>query len=86
MKRLSIIALVCMVFATGCNWTTKEFGGTKTLTLDPGQKVIDAFPEDADIWILTRPMKATDTAETYKLVEKSNLGVAQGTFIIVESK
>lgn len=81
-----IVAVAVAVFGHGCNYFSKEFGGTSTINLKPGQKLITAFPEKNDVWYLTRPMKSTDIAETYELSEKSNLGIIQGTFILKESK
>jgi hypothetical protein len=89
-----ILFLSCMLTAfiligiTSCtkNQRVKHFGGTATIELPAGQKLIHCTWKDANLWYLTRPMAKADTAITYTFQEKSNFGVIQGTYIIKERK
>ena len=38
------------------------------------------------MWILTRPMRLDDIAESYTFQEDSNFGILQGTVNLIESK
>jgi hypothetical protein len=64
----------------------KGYGGTAEMYLKQGQKLIVMTWKDENLWILTRPMKDTDTAETYTFYEESSLGVMEGTYIVHEVK
>jgi hypothetical protein len=77
-----------LIGITSCtkNQRVKKFGGTATIELPIGQKLIHCTWKDANLWYLTRPMTKTDTAEIYTFQEKSNLGIVQGAYIIKEKK
>lgn len=69
----AIISALCIITliilgATSCtdNQRAKSFGGTSTINLPAGEKLVTVtWKGEADIWYLTRPMKSTDSAETY---------------------
>lgn len=63
---------------------SKSLGGTTTVTLDPGLKLEEITWKDNDLWYLTRPMRADEHAETHTFQQSSNLGILQGTVIIIE--
>ncbi len=88
MKYLFIFGLFLCTFLISC--TDKEkarnFGGTETINLPKGQKLMMITWKESDIWYLTKPMSAKDTAETYTFQEESSYGVWEGTVIIKESK
>ena len=42
--------------------------------------------KEADLWIVTRPMRDTEEAEELHYTEYSNLGILQGKIIVKESK
>jgi len=52
--------------------------------LEKGQKLVMVTWKEEDLWILTRPMKSTDTTETYTFSEESSFGVWEGTYTIYE--
>lgn len=84
-----IIALfIVLIILTGCtsNSMTKKFGGTQTVMLDKGKKLVNITWKDNSMWIITKPMTANDIAETYEFGEKSNYGIIEGTVIIKEVK
>jgi hypothetical protein len=89
MKQFIFIASVfAMVLMTSCtdNQRARDWGGTATVELQSGQKLIEATWKGAELWYLTRDMRADESPETYKFQEKSSLGVMEGTVIFKESK
>lgn len=89
MKTLKIIVLL-VVIGLGCSCTqnirAKHWGGKATEVLPSGQKLVTVTWKDADLWILTRPMKSGESAETYNFKESSTWGVLNGTVTIIESE
>lgn len=57
-----------------------------TRELPAGQKLLMVTWKDSDLWLLWRPMRADDIAETYTLKEESTFGVFNGTVTIKERK
>lgn len=87
MKRasLALIAIVSLISCTE-NERAKEYGGSAELELPKGQKLINVTWKETNLWYLTRPMKASDSAEVYEFKEKSSWGTWEGTYIIKEIK
>lgn len=65
---------------------TKEFGGTTTLELEPGYKLIEITWKDDNLWYLVRPLEEGEEPTTYIFQEKSSFGLIEGTVKIIESK
>lgn len=94
MKKIlvTILALVLMVtFALATMSCTeknraKNWGGTATIDLPRGQKLVVVTWKEANLWYLVRPMKADEQAETYEFIEDSNFGMLKGKVIIKEHK
>jgi hypothetical protein len=84
----SIIAVAAILSLAACtqNERAKSFGGTATIDLPKGQKLVTVTWKEKEIWYLTRPMSATDSAESYTFQEESSYGVMEGTVILKESK
>ena len=89
-KNLVLLSMFCVLFiatsllTTGCQSVTKNYGGTTEITLDPGLKLEEITWKNNSLWYLTRPMRDDETAETHTFSESSNLGVFEGTVIIIE--
>lgn len=84
---LGVIAFVALTF-TSCteNSRAKMWGGTMTIQLEPGQKLVDVTWKETSLWYMTKPMREGDVAETYEFVEDSSWGVVEGKVIFIESK
>ncbi len=84
----AILAIAVIVSMASCtqNERAKSFGGTATINLPQGQKLVNITWKEDQIWYLTRPMSSTDSAETYTFQEESSYGVMEGTVILKESK
>ena len=86
MKKFILLAIMVLCL-TGCQNTTKNWGGSMTIELPKGQKLEEiTWKGDSDLWYLTRPMTKDDVAETHVFRESSNFGALEGKVIIVESK
>lgn len=82
-----IVLLVVMGFSlTGCKSVAKNMGGTITIDVPKGQKVIEATWKNSNLWYLTRPMREDEEPETFTLQEDSNFGIIEGKVIFEESK
>ena len=86
MKNLLGILLISILMLSSCteNTRAKSFGGDMTITLDEGQKLIEATWKKGDLWYLTRNRRDTEPIETYKFKESSSFGVLEGTVTFVE--
>lgn len=84
---VAVMALVAITFV-GCtdNVRAKAWGGNMTVTLPAGQKLVNATWKDAQLWYLTRDMKAGETPESYTFKEKSVWGQWEGSVTFVETK
>lgn len=87
-KKLSVLLIVIALSTVGCteNQRAKSFGGTATVILPAGRKLVNTTWKNADLWYLTRPMRADEKAESYEFNENSEFGFAEGKVIFVEQK
>lgn len=81
-----MLAIASSLFVMSCtdNQRVKNYGGSITINLDPGVKLINVTRKDDNEWRLTRPMHPGETAETYTFHEKSDYGINEGTITYVE--
>ena len=85
-KQILVVSAFAITASCTENKKARTFGGTAKLELPVGQKLINVTWKESNLWHLTRPMVATDTAATYTFHEQSSLGVWEGTYIIIEKK
>ena len=79
------ITLVTLMYGCTENEKARVFGGTETITLNKGERLVNVTwkgKEGSDLWILTK--KDTTQPITYSFKEKSNFGVMEGEVIINE--
>lgn len=90
MKKLfvTLAVLTTLTSLTSCtqNEMAKNYGGTMDYNLPRNEKLVNVTWKEDHLWILTKPMKSSDTVETYIFHEKSSLGFMEGTINIKESK
>jgi hypothetical protein len=85
MKKL----LICLaaIAAVSCeNYTTRKWGGTMTINVEPGYKVTNATFKVDEVWYFVEPMEANYTPKQKKFVEKSMYGALEGTIIFNETR
>lgn len=88
-KYLTIsFAILLAAFSVSCtqNQRARSFGGTATVELPKGTKLVGATWKEEHLWYLTRPMREDEQPETSTLQESSSFGLVQGTVIFHESK
>lgn len=90
MKKIIFVLLIILSLFTfsGCTDKTiaREWGGSTTLELQKGEKLIEITWKDANLWYLTRPMRNDEFPETYTFQEDSEFGIFEGTVTIIESR
>ena len=88
-KVIAIIAICCfLVMCCSCteNLRARQYGGTATIELEPGQKLVEATWKESSIWYLTEPMEPGYEPKTKTFQEDSRFGVMEGTVIFVERR
>ena len=87
MKKV-FLAIVMGVIITSCtqNSRVKTWGGTGTINLPKGRKLVNVTWKETEVWYLTRPMDSNDVAQTYQFQEESSWGMIEGTYNIIETK
>ena len=90
-KALLILAItIAACSISGCQEITKKFGGTTTIDIPAGKKLVPYTvqwePKSASIWYLTEDTEPGYTPKTYEFHESSNMGAMEGKIIFVEHK
>lgn len=82
-----LIVLLLLFTATSCteNERARSFGGTATIALPPGDKLVIATWKEVDLWYLTRPMVEGEQPVTSTFTESSAWGLMNGKVVFVES-
>ena len=87
MKRILFILFVIFCLTSCEQVITREYGGTTTITLQPGEKLVEAtWKDDGNIWYLTEPMDSDYIPKTKTFVESSIFGVMEGKVIFIERR
>ena len=87
MKRLFILAIMATMFMSCTkNGRVRHWGGTGTLDLPKGQKLVNLTWKDSDLWVLTTEMDSGYIPKTYKFTEDSKFGMMEGTYIVKETR
>lgn len=88
MKKLLLLILLVSFIFSGCTAQerAKHLGGTYSVDLPEGQKLVNVTWKEDTLWYLTKPMSESDAAEVYTFQADSSWGLVEGTVIIKESK
>lgn len=87
MKKILFILMTIFCLSSCDQYFTRELGGTTTIKLDPGQKLIECtWKGDGDLWYLVEPMDSDYIPKTKEFIESSMCGVMEGKVIFIESK
>lgn len=88
MKNKFLIALLMLLsltlFQCTSNQRAKKWGGSYTIELKPGQKLVEATWKGDDLWYLTRERREGEYAETFYFKEDSSWGVLEGVVTFKE--
>lgn len=89
-KKLLSIALVAVMLSTLFSCTkserTRVFGGSMTVHLPKGEKLLMATWKEAALFYLTEPMDSNYVPKTKTFREKSSYGMLEATITFIESK
>ena len=85
MKHIIVLALL-LAMTVGCteNSRAKNYGGTATMDLPQGKKLVTVTWKDDELWVVTRQRREGEAIESYEFQEESSWGVFEGTYIINE--
>lgn len=88
MRKIIFVLALGIFTLAGCteNQRAKKWGGTATINLPKGEKLVEATWKETSLWYLTKPMSPQDSAQTYIFREDSDFGIIQGTVKFVETK
>ena len=90
MKKLKAVILVIAVAVTiaSCtqNQRARNFGGTETVNLAKGQRLVIATWKQDNLWYLTEPMPADYIPQKKEFIENSSYGLMEGKVVFIESK
>lgn len=83
-----VIVLVTVITLNSCDQViTRKYGGTTTIKLEPGEKLIEAtWKEDGNVWYLVEPMDSDYVPKTKTFKESSAMGVMEGKVIFIETR
>ena len=82
----ALITLCCVGVLDGCteNRRARTYGGTTNMDVAAGQRVVNVAWKDANLWVLTRPLRDGEVPETLTFHETSAWGVFEGTIVLRE--
>lgn len=87
-RRMMVTGMIVGMFlaVVGCTEQdrAKSFGGSTTVELPEGKKLVMVTWKESQIWFLTRDMREGDLVETYNFAEKSAWGILEGSVTIKE--
>lgn len=87
MKTIIFYILVAMALISCTeNQRARNFGGTVTIKLEAGQKLVSASWKQDNLWFLLEPMDSTDVPKTKTFYEDSSFGMMNGKVVFVETK
>lgn len=82
-----VFVLSIIVLTVSCdNYMSRKFGGSTTINLENGQKLVEATWKENSLWYLTEPMDSDYVPKTKIFKEDSNFGVLEGTVTFVECR
>lgn len=85
-KILVMLVVMCIFCSCTKNQRARQLGGTMTIELDKGQKLIMATWKGEDLFYLTEPMGVDYKPTTKTLREDASFGVLETKVIFKESK
>ncbi len=80
---LIMMSLICL---TSCEQQlAKSLGGTTTIKLQPGERLLECTWKGDEIWYLVEPMDSNYIPKTKEFKENSVMGVIEGKVIFIET-
>jgi hypothetical protein len=89
MRKIIFFAVIISVsfFLLSCDHAiSRKYGGSTTIKLPAGEKLIEVTWKDNSIWYLTEPMDNDYKPKTKIFREDSNYGVLEGEVKFIEKR
>ena len=86
MKKILIILFTALCLISCDQMLTRQFGGTTKITLDPGEKLVEATWKEDNLWYLVEPMDSDYVPKTKVFKESSLYGALEGKVIFIENR
>ncbi len=83
---VAVTLVITLTTTSGCteNRRARTYGGTTYMDIAAGQRVLNATWKDANLWVLTRPLREGEAPEVLTFHETSAWGVLEGTIVLRE--
>ena len=81
-----LLAFAMLIAFESCNSCTRNWGGSTTIKLEPGEKLIEATWKNNNIWYLVEPMEDDYEPQVKQFKESSNAGLLEGTVTFIETR
>lgn len=86
MKQLLLLAGVILTLSSCTeNARVKQFGGSMTINIPPGNKVTNITWKNDEMWYSYRPFQENEKPSTTTFVEESSFGVWEGEVTFIET-
>ena len=91
MKKIILSFFAAAILISGLSSCTenkmaRNFGGSTTIELPAGEKLVEATWKDDNLWYLTEPMESGYVPKTKIFREDSSWGVLKGEVKFVEKR
>ena len=86
MKKILLIAFTMFCLCSCDQYFTRKLGGTTTVNLNPGEKLVEATWKDGDLWYLVEPMDSNYKPKIKTFKESSMYGVCEGQVVFIEKR
>lgn len=83
-----LLGATAMLVSWGCNsqYAARKMGGTATITLPHGTKLVNITWKESSLWYLTRQRRKDEPIDSYVFQEDSVFGLMGGTVNIKEQE
>ena len=83
-----MFSVICLLGTVSCTkqQMARNFGGTVTIKVEPGQRVVMATWKNDDLFYMLEPMPEDYTPTNKRLIESSSFGVLESVIIFEESR
>ena len=87
MKKFIILAVIVLALSSCTeNQRARTFGGTVTINVEKGKKVMMATWKDDDLFYMVEDMEPDYVPHNKELIESSNFGVIESKVVFKESR
>ena len=87
MKKIFLVLTILLALGlSSCNYCTRKWGGSQTVYLEPGEKLVEVTWKESSLWYLVEPMEEDYVPKTKTFKENSNAGAFEGTVTFIERR